>query len=104
VYFDFSNVTLKDFDFNSLNRFKNLVQLKLNYNNVQDTNILAFKELENLEVLNLIGTKITDKCFEDLSKFKNLKRVYVWNTGVSFEELNNFNSKNSNPLLIGSTF
>ena len=39
--------------------------------------------LENLEYLNLYGTKITDKALDQLSSLKNLKQLYVWQTEVT---------------------
>jgi len=39
--------------------------------------------LANLEYLNLYGTKVTDAGLEALKGLKNLKKLYVWQTGVT---------------------
>ena len=43
------------------------------------------EKLKYLEYLNLFGTKITDKGITELSGLKNLRKLYVWQTGVSKE-------------------
>ena len=40
-------------------------------------------KLENLEYLNLYGTKVTDEGLQNLENLKKLKKLYVWQTGVT---------------------
>ena len=87
-----------------LKNFKNLVHLDLKDNPVEDQAISTLLVLENLEVLNLVGTKITDESFLAFQNFKNLKRVYVWQTSIQKTFIEEFNKKQDKVELIGATF
>ena len=46
-------------------------------------NIPFLASLSQLEYLNLYGTRITDKSLKSLSALKNLRQLFVWQTGVT---------------------
>lgn len=50
-------------------------------------------KLENLEVLNLYGTQIGDNGLERLELLQKLNRIYLWNTQVTPEKVENLKSK-----------
>jgi hypothetical protein len=41
------------------------------------------KELSQLEVLNLNGTKVSGVGLESVSEIKSLKALYLWNTSIN---------------------
>ena len=98
------NCELNNSTASQLKNFKNLVQLDLKDNPVEDQTISSLLVLENLEVLNLVGTKITDESFLAFQNFKNLKRVYVWQTSIQKTFIEEFNKKQDKVELIGATF
>jgi hypothetical protein len=55
------------------------------------------KELRFLEVLNLSGTKISAKALDEVSRWQNLKKLYLYNTAVSQESVTSL--KKSRPVL-----
>ena len=95
---------LNNSNVSQLKNFKNLVQLDLKDNPVKDQTISSLQVLENLEVLNLVGTKITDESFLVFENFKNLKRVYVWQTSIQKIFIEEFNKKQDKVKLIGASF
>ena len=50
--------------------------------------------LNHLERLNLYGTNVTDKSLETFASIKSLKKIYLWNTKVSKEKIDEFNQEN----------
>jgi len=98
------NCELNNSTASQLKNFKNLVQLDLKDNPVEDQTISSLLVLENLEVLNLVGTKITDESFLVFENFKNLKRVYVWQTSIQKIFIEEFNKKQDKVELIGASF
>jgi len=60
------------------------------------------KELEHLESLNLFGTNVTDSCLPILSEISRLKRVYLWNTKVTQNDVKALQKANTDlEVLIG---
>ncbi|GAA0712268.1 ribonuclease inhibitor [Aquimarina litoralis] len=67
--------------------FKGLQKLALQKNNISDTGIQHLTSLEQLESLNLhSNSSITNKSIQQLSKFKKLEKIYLWNTSVKKED------------------
>ena len=86
----------------NLLNFKNLVKLSLKDNLITDEGIKLISSLENIEVLNLIGTNVTEKSFDNFKTFKNLKRIYLWKSGVKNDQIKSFNQNQNKVTLIGS--
>ena len=70
-------------------------------NSISDEGVKTLQKLENLEVLNLYGTKISKNSLDIIESFKNLKSVYVWDTKISKKDLESFNRDNSSIELVG---
>ncbi|WP_299605346.1 c-type cytochrome domain-containing protein [uncultured Aquimarina sp.] len=70
--------------------FKGLQKLALQKNNISDAGIQHLTSLERLESLNLhSNSSITNKSIKQLSKFKKLEKIYLWNTSVKKEDSTN---------------
>lgn len=82
-----------------LNQFKNLKKLNLNKNAISDTGVSQISELE-LESLNLYGTQVSKNSIDNLLKIKSLKRVYVWNTSITKEDIDSLNLDGDTPEFV----
>ena len=102
VYFDIYNGQIGIEMIKNLLNFKNLVKLSLKDNLITDEGIKLISSLENIEVLNLIGTNVTEKSFDNFKTFKNLKRIYLWKSGVKNDQIKSFNQNQNKVTLIGS--
>ncbi|MGN6493174.1 MAG: DUF2231 domain-containing protein [Agriterribacter sp.] len=73
---------VKDEQLSVIKNFSNLQRLRLDNNPVTDNGIKQLFSLDALESLNLCYTNISNACLSDLSKMKNLQKVYVWGTSA----------------------
>jgi hypothetical protein len=48
-----------------------------------DAGLARLGPLQQLEYLNLYGTRVTDGGLQHLAGLRKLKRLYVWQTGVT---------------------
>jgi hypothetical protein len=84
VDLDLQRSGLDDAALASLDGFSELTKLRLSRNRLTDHALNALAELPKLESLNLYGnTAITDAGLEDLARIVALRRVYLWETGVT---------------------
>lgn len=83
IWLHLSGLDLKDQELAPLGAMNNLIKLRLDNNDISDEGLKPIANLERLEVLNLYGNTLTDHCLTDLSGIKNLKTVYVWETGIT---------------------
>lgn len=101
VYLKFPGSSLKKNLVDNLEYFNNLIRLDLKNNPFDDEDLSKLINLENLEVLNLIGTSITEKSIKTFNEFKNLKRVYLWKTQISPSGIESFNQQQNKVELVG---
>jgi hypothetical protein len=52
---------------------------------IGDEGIKHLKDHRYLDVLNISGTKVSSKTLEEVTSWKNLKKLYIYNTAVSEE-------------------
>jgi hypothetical protein len=60
-----------------------LKKLHLERTKIGDAGLAHLKECKDLEYLNLYGSKVTDAGLEHLIGMKKLKKLFVWQTGVT---------------------
>ena len=97
VSVDMGNSQVKDDDLKNLRQFPHVQKLHLQNIAISDEGVKHLKDLPFLDVLNLSGTKITAKTLDEISGWKNLKKLYLYNTAVSKESLGSL--KKSHPDL-----
>ena len=91
-----TNCKLTNDNLQKISDLYNLVNLDINNNsNISDDGIKFLKNLENLEKINLYGTNVSNLIFENLVEFKKLKKIYLWKTNVTKNEVDKFNLENS---------
>lgn len=66
--------------------FTNLRRLQLSNTSITDKGLIKLQKLKNLGSLNLMGTKVTAKGVMELRDLKTLKYLYLYQTGVTAEE------------------
>lgn len=87
VWLSLPSQGITDIDLEVIGSFKNLQKLALQKSNISDAGIQHLTNLEQLESLNLhSNSSITNKSIEQLSKFKKLEKIYLWNTSVKKED------------------
>lgn len=94
------NNAITDQELTTIATFTNLRQLHLNKNAISNAGIEKLKTISTLNSLNLYGTKVDQNCFASLLKFKNLEKVYLWQTAITSEHVKEFTAINKKPLLI----
>jgi uncharacterized membrane protein len=92
VYLNLGNLNLRDQDLEIIGQFENMVRLNIHSNPITNEG-LAFSKLQNLEALNLYGTQIGDNGLEGLELLQKLRRIYLWNTLVTQEKVDNLKAK-----------
>lgn len=91
TWLNLSDCMLKDDQLELLSEFHNLTRLKIQKNRlITDRGLEVLKELENLNHLNLYGTRVSDKAFETLGQIKSLKKLFLWNTRVTQKGIDAF--------------
>ncbi len=72
----------------ALREFPHLQKLILNNTGITDETATALSTLPSLNTLSVAGTKLTTGGMKSLGKSKTLRRVYLWGTGISEDDLN----------------
>ncbi len=89
TWLELKNAGVTDDFMHIINSLDHLTRLQLQYNNITADGIEALTGLRHLESLNLIGNNIDDDVFPLLANFPGLKNIYLWQTDVSKEALEN---------------
>lgn len=83
VLLNLNKMPLAEVDLDFLRNFPNLEELQLNFTGINSSHIKLISELESLEILSISGNEVSQESLADLTKMKNLKKLYLWNTGIS---------------------
>jgi uncharacterized membrane protein len=97
VSIDIGNSNVKDDDLKNLTLFPHVQKLHLQNIAIADEGVKYLKDLRYLDVLNLSGTKVTAKTLDEVSGWKNLKKLYLYNTVVGEESVTSL--RHSHPEL-----
>jgi Leucine-rich repeat (LRR) protein len=81
---DDSNVN--DSTLTTISAFSNLRRLQLSNTAITDKGLVKLKKLKDLGSLNLMGTKVTSKGILEMRDLKSLKYLYLYQTGITTEE------------------
>jgi uncharacterized membrane protein len=81
---DDSNVN--DSTLTTISAFSNLRRLQLSNTAITDKGLVKLKKLKDLGSLNLMGTKVTSKGILQMTDLKSLKYLYLYQTGIPTEE------------------
>lgn len=87
VSIDLGHSNVNDEDLKHLARFPHLQKLHLQNINVGDDGIRHLGNLQYLETLNVSGTNISNLTLQEISGWPNLRKVYLYNTGIDHENV-----------------
>ena len=77
-----------DDDLKKISMLENLRRLDVNFTNITNAGLASLTGLPHLQTLSLSGTKVTADGLKDIFvKYKNLKTVTVWSTGLSATDI-----------------
>ncbi|WP_338875417.1 c-type cytochrome domain-containing protein [Spirosoma sp. SC4-14] len=84
VYLNLNKMPVKDADLKAVGDFKNLRKLDINFTDITGAGLSELTLLPELQTLTLAGTNVTyDALQKQLSRFKKLKSLAVWNTKIT---------------------
>lgn len=95
ISLELNKIPVKDADLKSISRFENLRKLNLNFTNITGKGLKELTGLKYLKSLSLSGTKVNYKDLdEQISAFKSLSTLVVWNTDLSLPEIQKLQNAN----------
>ena len=80
---------------------ENLTRLYLQNNDLSDTNLDLLSSLNHLEILNLHSTQVDQQIFDIAKQLPALKKLYLWNTGISGSQIKSQQVLFPNTALVG---
>jgi len=102
VSLNLNKMPVKDEDLKSIARFENLRKLDLNFTDITGKGLKEITTLKHLQSLTLSGTKVNYKDLQSqISSFKKLKTVSVWDTEISVAEVAQLQKSHTNISVIG---
>jgi len=91
TWLSLADCMLNDNHLSYISNFTNLTRLKIQKNPlVTNKGIEALQELEHLTELNLYGTRVSNNTLITLGQMKSLKKLFVWNTGITDKAIADF--------------
>jgi hypothetical protein len=87
VELDLSFLPLEEEEINFISGCKSLEWLEIDFTPVDDDQFNRLDVLQNLRVLKAQGSRLTEKSIEKILSFKNLQKLFVWDTGIPEEHL-----------------
>ena len=82
--------------------FPHLQKLHLQHTDVTSEQLSALKQLSYLEYINVSGSAVTVEALDQLRSFKNLRKVYLYESNIPADSIRNFATANKQ-LRVGYT-
>lgn len=102
VSLNLNKMPVTDGELKSIARFENLRKLDLNFTDITGKGLKELTGLKHLQSLTLSGTKVNFKDLQSqITAFKKLKTVSVWNTEISLAEVAQLQKNNKSITFIG---
>jgi len=93
ISINLSKMPLEDDGLKTIAQFENLEELILNGTKISGATLYLLESCKKLEILSLANTKVSFKSIEGLGKLSSLKKVYLWQSGLSQTEINTLSKK-----------
>ena len=95
TWLNLADCMLNDNHLSFISNFPNLTRLRIQRNPlVTNKGIEALQKLEHLTELNLYGTRVSNNTLITLGQMKSLKKLFVWNTGITDKAIADFKALN----------
>jgi uncharacterized membrane protein len=86
IKINLNRMPLVEVDLGLLGDFPNLEELQLNTTGVSPNQLSSLEKLRNLRNLALSGNQFNSEAVASLGKLKQVKRLFLWNSGLSESE------------------
>ena len=100
IWLSLKDNDVQDRHLKTIGQFVNLQKVELEKNPITDKGIAEIIGIQSITGLNLYQTKITASSLDNFLKMKGLKRVYVWGTAITEDEVARFAEKQNRPDII----
>jgi uncharacterized membrane protein len=101
VSLSLAKMPVKDADLGYLSAFENLEKLDLNFTDITTNGLKELTPLQRLKSLSISGTRLNFRDLQaQLSAFKGLKTVYIWNTPLTPAEVQQLQKSYKNIRLV----
>ena len=102
TWLNLSESQLKKNHIKRLSKMKNLTRLSLQKNFIETEAITPLLKLEHLEILNLHSTQVDKNIFALIKSMNSLKKVFIWNTNITSDQIKNQIDQFNSTEIIGS--
>ncbi len=96
VALNLDNMPVQDEDLKVISGFSNLRRLNLNFSDITGSTLSELQKLQFLKSVSLSGTAVKDAQLAALIHLPKLHAVYLWNTTVSANAVQQLEAKNKN--------
>ena len=93
ISIDLGNSLVKDQHLKYLTEFPHLQKVHLQNVEVGDEGVQQLRALQYLSILNISGTKISRRTLDEVTDWKSLRKLYLYNTQVPSEFVHAFKAK-----------
>lgn len=83
IQLNLDKIPLKGVDLSFLKTWPNLENLRLNFTELDEGQLLQISEIKSLKSLAISGNKLGERAIEGLLNLKNLRQLYLWQSGLS---------------------
>jgi Leucine-rich repeat (LRR) protein len=87
TWLNLSEANVQNSALEAIAKMENLTRLYLQKNDLSDTNLDLLGSLDHLEILNLHSTQVDQQIFDIAKQLPALKKLYLWNTAVSSNQI-----------------
>ena len=98
ISLNLQNMPLQKADIDLISGFINLEKLNLNFTKLKIQDLQNLANLKKLKSLSLVGLKIENDKLESIIKGNNIRKVQLWNEGLSSASINSLIAKYPNIL------
>ncbi len=87
TWLNLSNTKLENNSLKVIAKMENLTRLNLQKSNLSKINLSPLTSLNHIEILNLHSTQVDQDIFEIVKQLPSLKKLYLWNTAVTNQQI-----------------
>ncbi|SFH04918.1 Uncharacterized membrane protein [Algoriphagus hitonicola] len=86
IQLNLDKIPLTGIDLSFLKSWPNLETLRLNFTQLDESQILEISEIQTLKSLAISGNKLSEKSIEGLLEMQKLRQLFLWQSGLSDEQ------------------
>jgi hypothetical protein len=86
IWLKLGNTSINDANMSAIGQLNNLTRLSLEHTPISDNGLMALQSLKHLQYLNLVGTSITSQGVLQLKNLPSLRSLYLYQTKVNMTD------------------